>query len=155
MTDTPIISDIEERIPETSTKRKVNLEKERIPIYKQQALVYSTQEPGWKYRMVNDTPGRIQKFLRAGWELVKGNVADTYSGTGRKEETSASGSHISRIVDPDNIYKDGYLMRIPMEKWLADQKAKEDILQKNEEELVDGEGRLTVARKLGPLANVK
>lgn len=152
MKDDRIINDAEDRRPETSTSRENKLKKERIPLYKQQALVYTDKEPGWHYRFVNDEPGRINKFLKAGWELVKGDVEDTYSGKGRKE-ASSQGSYIKRIVDPNHIYADGYLMRIPLELWQEDQKFKDAQLDRIEEDL-DAGGQLTIARKLGNRANL-
>jgi len=151
MKDDRIISEVEDRVPETSTKRRAKLVAERIPVYKQQALTYLEQEPGFKYRYVNDRPGRIQKFLRAGWELVKGDVADTYTGKGRSE-ASTQGSHIERITNPNGLHKNDILMRIPLDIYLEDQKEKEKQLDASEED-IDPTGQLRRARKLSSKFN--
>lgn len=152
MQDDRIIPTIEDRKPETAATRAAKLKKERVPLYNQKALMYTDKEPGYTYRMVNDTPGRIQRFLKAGWELVKGAVEDTYSGKGRKE-ASSQGSYITRTVDPNHQYSEGHLMRIRTELYEQDQLAKEAALDRLEEEL-DANGKLTIARQLGPRANL-
>ena len=46
---------------------------QRTPIGKRNVLTVAGKEPGYAYRIINDTGDRVQEFLDAGYELVKDN----------------------------------------------------------------------------------
>lgn len=135
----------------TGATREVE-RKERVPLFKQNAMTYINQEPGWHYRLVNDVYGRISKFIQAGWQIVEGAVTGTYSGT--KQEAVQSGAQIWRTVnkDPNAPSQKAVLMRIREEDFAADQAAKQALIDANEE-AIDPEGIIRQAQLMGGRAS--
>lgn len=43
----------------------------RVPLYKQRNIMTVSDRTGYVRRWVNDIPGRIEKFLKAGWTVVE------------------------------------------------------------------------------------
>jgi hypothetical protein len=145
--------ELQSRQREDGSSRE-RMRKERTPLYVQQAVTYNNQDPNYHYRLVNDSPNRIQRFIDAGWELCMGDNRETYSGKGR-QDSSNTGSLVKRTVneDPNAPWKDAYLMRIPVELFEADQQAKHE---RTEEDLldIDRTGELARALMLGSRANL-
>lgn len=77
------------------------------------------KEPGFQYRIVNDTPGRIQEFIEAGYEIVQ----DTSVSVGDKRiaNPTQEGTPVKVHVGGGN---NAYLMRIKEEWYKEDQAAK-------------------------------
>lgn len=141
-------AEVENRKPEAALTTEI---KERVPLYKQNALDFFHREPGYRYRYVNDSYGRIDRFLRAGWAIVEGNAGDTYSGKGRSDIEGQKGSQIWRVVnfDKEAVTKNAVLMRIQEEFYNEDQKAKADRVLEKEKENLDPTGKLMSARNFG------
>lgn len=143
-----------ERQQETGLTREKE-RRDRVPRHKQRALDFQDKDPNFHYRVVNDTPGKIASYLRAGWELVEGNNLSTFSGDGRAEASQA-GSAITRVVNKDNAAqaKIGYLMRIPIELFEEDKLGKR---RRNQQviESVDPAGELQRALAMGSRTNIR
>ena len=127
--------------------------KARVPLHQQQSLSFFDREPGFTYRFVNDLHGRINGFLKAVWEIVEGDTANTHSGKGREVEAQRS-SQIWRTVNrgTDASSRDAVLMKIPTELFEEDQASKVSQVAANESRL-DPDGKLKLARRFGPSGN--
>ena len=104
----------------------------RIPVSGQRDLItIKGKDPAFEYRIVKDKPGRIDKFLAAGYEVVNHEV----------EVGDAGASKANQEGSPVKINlgrgEQGYLMRQPREWYLEDQQAKEAELKAREAEMVD------------------
>lgn len=128
---------------------KAQEKRSRVPMYKQNALEFMDMKPGFRYRFVNDVYGRIDRFMRAGWDFVEGNTADTYSGKGRGIEAQKS-SQIWRTVNnnKDASSYDAVLMCIPIEFYNQDQVDKADRILEDEKRL-DKDGLIANSREVG------
>jgi hypothetical protein len=74
------------------------------------------QRVGWARRWVNDTPGRLQKFLKKGWDFVKSpETGENWLLVVNKNISSAGGLR-------------GYVMEIPLQFYAEDQEAKQESL---------------------------
>ena len=93
----------------------------RTPIGSRGILSVTGKEPGYTYRIVNDTGDRVQQFLEAGYELVESS--DVKVGDNRVDKASAQGSKAQVTVDKQG--SKGFLMRIKDEWYEEDQKAKQ------------------------------
>lgn len=136
-------ANIEDKNAETTSVRP-----NRIPIGNRPKLAVVGKEPGYEYRWVNDTPGRISLFKQGGWELCTNDEVDV--GNFRAEESSGEGSLACQVVDGGTGLK-AYVMKIKKEWFLEDQARAEDEVRKNEETLLpnynDGEyGKLVIDR---------
>lgn len=136
------------------TNRETVLRKERIPLHEQNSITLLSLDPNYKYRVVNDTYGRIARFLAAGWSIVEGDIHDTYSGQGRQVEAQRS-SQLWRTVNNgiDAPCKDGVFMRIPIELFNEDQAKKAERTDMEEKE-IDPEGLIRKAQQLGSRWNL-
>lgn len=108
----------------------------RIPVGKQNrdllTIKQEDKDPDFEYRIVKDKPGRIDRFLRGGYEIVQ--QAGLQVGDDTANKVSAEGSPAQ--IDLGRGEK-GYLMRIPKEWYEEDQQAKEQELKSREETMVD------------------
>lgn len=111
----------------------------RVPIGSRDVLTVVGKEPGYHYRIVNDTGDRIQKFLNAGYELV--NSKDVQIGDSRVDNPSAEGSKAQVSVDKATGQK-AFVMRIKDEWYEEDQKAKQDHVQAIEDAIKQPSGVL-------------
>ena len=91
----------------------------RVPIGERNILTVVGKEPGYTYRIVNDTGDRISQFLDAGYELV--DAKDVRVGDKRVNSATAEGTKAQ--VSVGNGLK-AYVMRIKDEFYLEDQAAK-------------------------------
>lgn len=74
------------------------------------------QRVGWARRWVNDNPGRLQKFLKKGWDFVKSpETGENWVLVVNKNISSAGGLR-------------GYVMEIPLQFYAEDQEAKQESL---------------------------
>lgn len=114
----------------TKDTRKV-----RTPIA-QQSTLKRDDRPGYYRRWVSDYPGRIQKFLDAGYTFVRYEDANTE--TGKAQDPSVMDDSCTRKVVnthlPEGGGRFGYLMEIPQEWWEEDQQLKEQKRQQIEDE---------------------
>jgi hypothetical protein len=96
----------------------------RVPIHKQKSLSFDT-EPGYRYRLVNETLGRVEAFEKAGWDIVTGDEINT--GDQKAGDASQLGSVVRTVVNRnyDAPCKTAVLMRIPEEYYNEDQVDKE------------------------------
>ena len=104
---------------------------ERIPVSgNRDILTIKGKEPGFEYRIVKDKPGRVEKFLDAGYEIVThaAKVGDPRVGTPEPE-----GSPVKISLGQG---EQGYLMRIPKEWYDEDQKRKQDDIEEREKLMV-------------------
>ena len=113
-------------------KTRYEKPRKRIPLGKRNVLSYpkEDQDPNFKYRIVNDEPGRIKMFRDAGWEVVEKQGAalgDPQVGVPSEQV----GSVMTKAVGGGKV---GYLMRIKKEFYEEDQETK----AANIRELEDG-----------------
>lgn len=85
------------------------------------------KEPGFQYRIVNDTPGRIQEFIDAGYEIVQ----DTSVSVGDKRiaNPTQEGTPVKVHVGNGN---NAYLLRIKEDWYKEDQASKQIIVDELE-----------------------
>ena len=103
----------------------------------QEKALEANQRPGFHRRMVTDSPGRIDSFIRRGWTPVKGKSQMTY--TGQIQNASQMGSVVTQPVNPSfgaKLGAMGILMEIPEEIFQEDQ-AKKAEDQLNTEAQID------------------
>lgn len=142
------IKDLKTEIDTTRESRDKQLSKQRVPLHKQTALDYFDKDPNFQYRWVSDKYGRISSFKRAGWELVEGNIEDTFAGAGRTAEQQKNGQ-MWRVMNQNYAEaKDGALMRIPKHLFDEDQ-AEKTKLNDKEIEKVDPTGEIKRALNKG------
>lgn len=136
------------------TNRETPLRKERIPVHEQNILTGLNLDKGYSYRWVNDLYGRISSFQQAGWEIVEGNLQQTYSGKGQQIEAQR-GSQMWRNVNQRNDApcKDAVLMRIPVELYNEDMARQAEEVDTKEAQL-DPTGVIRKAQAMGPRANI-
>jgi hypothetical protein len=122
----------------------------RVPISGQRDLItVDGKDPDFEYRIVKEKPGRIDKFLNAGYEVVTHEVE---VGDKNASRDVSEGSPVKLNLGRGEV---GYLMRVPREFYLEDQQAKEDELQAREADMLDKAksghyGRLDIKRGSQP-----
>ena len=105
--------------------------KQRVPLHKRNTIK-SESKPGFVRRLVNDTPGRIQAFLDAGYTIVQdGTEVGDYT-TGQTSVGTASTRQVGGGVQ-------GVLMEIPEEYYNEDQKDKQRQVDKTEHAILPEE----------------
>lgn len=102
----------------------------RTPIGQRNVLSVEGKEPGYRYRVVNDTGDRVAQFLNAGYELV--DAASVRIGDKRVQQTSAEGTKAQ--VSVGNGTK-AYVMRIKEEYYKEDQDQKQAHVNRLEESI--------------------
>jgi hypothetical protein len=100
---------------------------ERGRLYYDPALLESLKKQGLVPRLFNDTPGRIDAALAAGYRFVQ---ADGQIGEDRAAAVSKMGGNMSAHVGGG---MKGYLMVLPEEWHQEDQKAKQKKVDASEE----------------------
>jgi len=115
----------------TETSRKVN-KTDRIPMSgTRDKLAVRGKKDGYVYRIVNDTPGRVQEAQLAGYEVVVGEDI-TF---GHRHVDSASGKGGSVATTPVGGGTDGILMRIRKDWYEEDKKARHDAIDESEKQM--------------------
>ena len=124
----------------TTTKRKsgkksgktsgsVTRQQKRVPMHQRQPLSVSGRDPNFEYRVVNDIPGRVDRFKLAGWVPDdKTDVGDNIAG-----RASSMGSTTSAPVGKGT---NGIVMKIPKELYKEDQMAKQRKVDESEEAML-------------------
>ena len=112
---------------------------ERVPLgIKRSKLAVENKDPNSVYRWMNDVGARISDAERGGWVFVDAAKVGNVDISNREQSL---GSRVSRIVGQDAQHKPitAYLMRIKKEYYDADQKFKQDELDKVDIALRRGE----------------
>ena len=86
------------------------------------------KDPNFVYRIVNDSPGRVQEFLEAGWEID----SKTKVGNSRVGLPTSEGTHNQLHVGSG---LKAYIMRIKREWYEEDQAEKQRAVVQSEEAL--------------------
>lgn len=111
---------------------------------KRDILTVSNKDPNYVYRWVNDTPGRIQRFMDGGYEIVN---HEAEIGGPAVDKGSRLGSAITKSVGGTVT---AVLMRIPREWYDEDQQAKQADIDAFEATMKDKAkadyGHLKIAR---------
>lgn len=103
---------------------------QRTPLANRSVLGIKGKEPGYVYRIVNDTGDRVASFQEQGYEIVTDSSITI--GDRRVGKASADGSPVQVAVG-NGI--DGYLMRIKEEYYKEDQSYKEQKLSELEQSM--------------------
>ena len=103
---------------------------QRTPLANRSVLGIKGKEPGYVYRIVNDTGDRVASFQERGYEIVTDSSITI--GDRRVGKASADGSPVQVAVG-NGI--DGYLMRIKEEYYKEDQASKEQKLSELEQSM--------------------
>jgi hypothetical protein len=100
----------------------------RVPMHQRMPLTAGSR-PGFVRRVVNDRPGRIDRFKLAGWTVVEDEtLGDKYAG-----QASSVGSLTSKPVGGGMT---GILMEIPEEMYHEDQTAKMKKVDETERAMI-------------------
>ncbi len=108
----------------------------RTPINGRNILTVSGKEPGYVYRVVNDSGDRIALFQEAGYELV--DAADVSVGDRQINKASSEGSKAQVSV---GVGQRAFVMRIKQEWYDEDQKAKQEHVNQLEQSLKQTSGK--------------
>jgi len=135
------MSDLKEAIAKAPSGRP-----QRVPVSTRNVLTVAGKDPGYNYRIVNDTGDRIQKFLEGGYELV--SDASVKVGDKRVNSASSEGSHKQIAVGKG---EKAYVMRIRKEWYDDDQTAKlqrvKELEDATKQKALDGTyGKLEISR---------
>jgi hypothetical protein len=104
--------------------------KERIPVNgNRDILTVMGKKPELEYRWVLDVPGRLQKFLDGGWEVVQDDL--------KVGQTAVdSGSKLGSAITTSRGGQTLVLMAIPKEWYDEDQRVKQDKVDAVEETMM-------------------
>jgi len=102
----------------------------RTPLANRSVIGITGKEPGYTYRLVNDTGDRIAAFLEQGYEVVTDSSIKI--GDRRVGKASADGSPVQVSVGGGTI---GFLLRIKDEYYKEDQDYKEQRLKETEQSM--------------------
>ena len=100
----------------------------RVPVTERNILSVKGKEPGYHYRIVNDSGDRIQQLQDAGYEFVDASTVQV--GDKRINSTSPEGTHAQVSVGGG---VKAYVMRIKQEWYDEDQAAKQARVNQLEE----------------------
>jgi hypothetical protein len=102
----------------------------RVPLGNRNVLSFGRKDPNYTYRVVNDLDGRLDMFLEAGWEVVKGSgkLGDNYAGN-----TTGPGSSITKPVGHGIT---GVLLRKKKDWYKEDYAEKQKVNDASEQALV-------------------
>jgi len=87
--------------------------------------------PGFVRRVVNDAPGRVERFIEAGWSVVENDVHTNQRMQDGKSMTREVRFHVNQ--DPFATAHSGILMEIPEEIYQEDLEAQQKLIDANEE----------------------
>ena len=123
-----------------TTRKKTTPKRKRIPLSGARDILTAEVKEGYVGRWVNDIDNRVQKFIDAGYEFVT-SAGDYLAG---EESLNNAKSPTSGVISK-NVGKGvtAYLMAQRKEWYEEDQKAKHDIIERQEQAIFDtsGEGR--------------
>ena len=104
----------------TTTRGNRTARTTRTPVTERNILSVKGKEPGYQYRIVNDTGDRVQELLDAGYEFVDANAVRI--GDKRINSTKPEGTHAQVSVGGGVR---AYVMRQKLEWFEEDQRAKQ------------------------------
>lgn len=119
---------------------------QRVPVGTRNVLTVAGKEPGYEYRIINDSGDRVQEFLDAGYEIVdKDSVR-----VGDKRVNSASSEGSVKQISVGQGQK-GFVVRIRKEWYEEDQLKKQrqvnELERATKEKALDGTyGKLEITR---------
>lgn len=99
----------------------------RTALSRRNVLTVNGKEPGFVYRVVNDTEDRVKEFEEMGYEVVKDSQVSV--GDKRVDKSSSEGS-VKRVSVGGGHY--GVVMRQKEEYYREDQQAKLDYVAESE-----------------------
>lgn len=112
----------------TATTERAPERKTRIPVSgNRNVLTISNIDPAYKYRWVNDTEARLERFKLAGYEFV---THDATIGERKVDSSDGVGSLLTKEVGKGIT---AYAMRIKREWYEEDKAAKQAEVDKSEE----------------------
>lgn len=119
----------------------------RSPLARRNVLTVVGKEPGFVYRIVNDTEDRVSELQEQGYETVSSNKVQV--GDKRVSKASPEGSVMSMSVGGG---RRGVVMRQREDFYNEDQQAKQDYINETERatkaEALNGTyGKLEITRK--------
>lgn len=119
---------------------------QRVPVGTRNVLTVAGKEPGYEYRIINDSGDRVQEFLDAGYEVVdKDSVR-----VGDKRVNSSSSEGSVKQISVGQGQK-GFVVRIRKEWYDEDQLKKQrqvnELERATKEKALDGTyGKLEITR---------
>lgn len=119
-----------------------------LGVNRQKLVLNSLNDPEHSYRWVNDYGTRIQDALNGGYEFVSAETAGQIGVRDVMPANTDLGSGVSMVVERGTGRR-AFLMRIPMDLFLEDQKAKQAEVDKVDKAIKGGsikglEGRTRV-----------
>jgi hypothetical protein len=107
-----------------------NFRQKRVPMHQRQPLSIQNRDPNFKYRVVNDKPGRVERFKLAGWVVDEGGtVGDTIAGRATSVDSVTSAPVGQGIT--------GIVMKIPNELYEEDQETKQAKVDELEKSMLE------------------
>lgn len=100
----------------------------RVPVTERNILSVKGKEPGYEYRIVNDTGDRVQQLVDAGYEFVDASTVQV--GDKRINSTTPEGTHAQVSVGGG---MKAYVMRIREDWYKEDQAAKQSRVNQMED----------------------
>jgi hypothetical protein len=101
----------------------------RVPVGAGNKLEFMGKDPGYHYRVVNDVPGRVGMFQKAGYDFCTSEVREMDKGIAEGEAAD------TRIVINSGQGVKSYLMRIPIEFYNEDQARKIEAVKQTEDQM--------------------
>lgn len=120
----------------TATSQEAPTRKKRTPISGRNVLTVVGKEPGYVYRIVNDTGDRIAQFLEADYELVEASAVQV--GDRRVNNGTAEGTKAQVSVGGGSK---AFVMRIKEEFYKEDQVAKHAHVNQLEQTIKQTSGK--------------
>ena len=117
--------------------RNVVSRDERVPMTGFETKLPFVKIPGFTIRMVNDKPGRLQRFEKAGWQFVTESEMSGVKPGIQNEISQPVDTRVSMVVDSETGMK-AYLMKQKLKWYREDQKAKQDRITQDEGEMLMG-----------------
>ena len=102
----------------------------RVPVTERNVLSVKGKEPGFHYRIVNDTGDRVQQLMDAGYEIVEASAVQV----GDKRIASVAPEGSKAQVSLGGGVK-GFVMRQKQEWYDEDQAAKQARVDQQEESI--------------------
>lgn len=114
----------------TTVKRETR--RERPPVGGlRDILTIANKDPNYEYRWVKDVPGRIKWLEERGWEIVQDDLK-----VGQETVDSPKGKLASALTRFGGGVVTLVAMRIPKEWYDADQAAKQELIDAQEESMM-------------------
>jgi hypothetical protein len=101
----------------------------RVPVGAGDKLALAGQDPNYFYRWVNDTPGRLKRYLDASYEFCTEVVRESDKGI------AEGGTADTRVTANAGQGLTSYAMRIPLWLYNEDQEAKLEKIRKTEDQM--------------------